>query len=266
MRGRWAPWQTKSVAGKTRKRWLIAAGFVLVVLGATVVVVFLLYRDKATPVGQEDVAGTLVTGDGRPGDYGLYAYTTTGFETTDAFAGSRHDYPAETYLTIQPGGCGTLVRWQPLEERWDEWDYCADATLAGWLSFHKWFGVPNHEDWTCTPPLPTRAEPGALWSGDCEHAEGANAAGVVETQYYEVVGFETLTVGGEPAETIHIRNTSEGNSASTAADSSDTWILAGTLLIVRQVTADNSVTPTPIGPVTYHEEYQIDLVSLYPAG
>ena len=57
----------------------------------------------ATPLGEEEVGLTVVTGGGSAGDYGLYTYATTGFEYTDALAGSRHDYPARTYLTIQPG-------------------------------------------------------------------------------------------------------------------------------------------------------------------
>ena len=93
-------------------------------------VVLFVFRDRADPVQREDVAATLVTGGGRPGDFGLYLYATTGFETTDALAGSRHEYPAQTYMTIQPGGCGTQVRWQALDQRWDEYDFCPDGSLA----------------------------------------------------------------------------------------------------------------------------------------
>ena len=38
-----------------------------------------------------------------PGDPGLYVYATLGFEEIDALGGARHDYPSETFITIQPG-------------------------------------------------------------------------------------------------------------------------------------------------------------------
>ncbi len=82
---------------------------------------------------------------------------------------------------------------------------------------------------------------------------------------YEVIGYETLTVGTEQVETLHIRTTSASIGGSESSDSTDTWILPGTQLIVRQVTDDSSTSQSRIGPVQYHEEYELDLVSLRPS-
>ncbi len=146
------------MAGRARRRWLVA-GVVLAALVAATGALLFVFRDRANPVEREDVDSTLVTGGGEPGDFGLYLYATDGFESTDALVGSRHDYPAQTYITIQPGGCGTLVRWQALEERWDEWDFCADGSLAGWQGYHEWFGSGTSRTGPARRPFPPRVIP-----------------------------------------------------------------------------------------------------------
>jgi hypothetical protein len=252
------------MGGKTRRRWLVA-GAVMVGLVAAAGTMLFLFRDRATPVERGDVGATLVTSGGRPGDFGLYLYATSGFETTDALSGSRHDYPAQTYMTIQPGGCGTLVRWQALQERWDEWDYCADGSLAGSQAYHQWFGISNLEVWACSPPIPTQGDPGETRTGSCVRAAGSQVDAAEDSLRYEVVGYETLTVGIERVETLHVRTTSSSSGGSDSSDATDTWILPGTQLVVRQVTDDSSTSQSRIGPVEYHEEYELNLVSLYPS-
>jgi hypothetical protein len=250
------------MSGKTRKRWLVA-GVVVGALVAVAGVVLFVFRDRATPAERGDVEATLVTGSGRPGDFGLYLYATSGFETTDALGGSRHGYPAQTYMTIQPGGCGTLVRWQALRERWDEWDYCADGSLAGWQAYHEWFGISNLEVWTCSPPVPTQGDPGEAWAGNCVRAAGGHVDAAEDSLRYEVVGYETLTVGTEQVETLHVRTTGLSSGGSDSSDTTDTWILPGTQLVVRQVAGDSSTSQSRIGAVEYREEYELNLVSLH---
>ena len=82
---------------------------------------------------------------------------------------------------------------------------------------------------------------------------------------YEVVGYETLTVGTEEVETLHVRTTSSSSGGSDSSDVTDTWVLPGTQLVVRQVADDSSTSQSRIGPVRYHEEYELSLVSLYPS-
>jgi len=252
------------MGGRTRRRWLVA-GAVMLALAAAAGTVLFLFRDRATPVELDDVDATLVTGGGQPGDYGLYEYATTGYETTDALGGSRHDYPGRTYLTIQPGGCGTLVRWEALQQRWDEWDYCPDGRLAGRRNYHEWFTIGNLEVWACSPPIPGSGEVGEAWTGACTRAVGTNVEAGADNTRYEVVGYETLIVGGEEVETLHLRTTAAGTGGSESADTTDVWVLPGTRLIVRQAAVGSSVSQSRIGPVHYYEEYEIALVSLYPS-
>jgi hypothetical protein len=259
-------WQTVHMAGGNRRRWLIIGGAVFALLVATAAVLyFVVFRDTATPVESEDVEATLITGAGRPGDYGLYRYITAGFETTDALAGSRHEYPAETYMTIQPGGCGTLVRWQALEERWEEWDFCGDTALAARRTFHEWFNISNLDVWTCSPPVPNQGDPGEVATGTCTRAATGNAEAAEDSLRYEVVGYETLTVGAEEVETLHVRATSTGSGGTVMSRTIDTWLLPSTELVVRQTLRSTSTTQSRVGTVNSYEEYELNLVSLLPS-
>src|SRR5688572_23871693 len=66
-----------------------------------------------------------------PLEEGVYVYATDGYEETDALSGQRHDYPAQTTMTVSKQGCGYRWRWQPLKERWEESDGC--RTSAGYV-------------------------------------------------------------------------------------------------------------------------------------
>jgi len=254
------------MAAKNRKRWLIIGAAVLVLLVVIVLVLyFVVFRDTATPVESGDVGATLVTGAGQPGDYGLYRYTTTGYQTTDALAGGRHDYPAETFMTIQPGGCGTLVRWQALEERWEEWDFCADGSLATRRTYNEWFQIGNLDVWTCSPPVPTRGDPGEAGTGTCLRAASGNAEAAEDALRYEVIGHETLMVDGEQVETLHVQATSTGSGGTVMSRTIDIWTLPGTHLIVRQTVESTSATQSRLGMVNAYEEYELNLVSLLPS-
>jgi len=245
---------------------LMVLGGVLVALVITGLVVLFAFRDVATTLGEEDIGITVVTGGGEPGDFGLYKYSTTGYETTDALAGARHDYPPETYLTIQPGGCGTLVRWQPLEQRYEEWNYCPDGRMASWRSYFEWFQFGSIDQWECPEPVEVQGEPGSSWTFECYRAETEDAAAGVETTTHEVLGYEPLTVGTQEVETLHVRATVVGTGGSVANGVVDTWYLAGTQLPVRRVVVHDSVTDSRIGSVQYHEQVEIQLTSLLPSG
>jgi hypothetical protein len=245
---------------------LMIVGAILVGLVIAGVAVLFAFRDVATTLDEEEFGLTVVTGGGRPGDFGLYTYATTGYETTDALTGARHDYPAETYLTIQPGGCGTLVRWQPLRQRYEEWDYCPDGRMTGWNSFYEWFQVPNTDQWECSEPVDVQGEPGTSWTIECVRPSTSNAAGARETDRYEVVGFETLAVGDAEVQTLHVRTLVTGTGGSVSSGQVDTWYLVGTHLPVRRVVVHDSTTESRIGAVQYHEQADIRLTSLLPAG
>ena len=242
---------------------MLGGGLALAAVVAGGVVLFA-FRDTATPIGEEDVGLTVVTGGGQPGDYGLYSYATVGVESTDALAGSRHDYPATTYLTIQPGGCGELVRWQALEQRGEEWDYCPDGTMTGFTSFHEWFRVANTDVWQCPAPAPVQGEPGTTWTSECSRVAGEETSVAAKTLSYEVVGFETLAVGGEAVETLHVRIRGLESGGTRGSSLSDIWFLPGTRLPVRWVEQRDGVSDSRIGEVGYSESFEANLTSLLP--
>jgi hypothetical protein len=244
--------------GRTR-RVLIVVGSVLGVIVVAGIAVVLAFRDTATPVSQEDVSESMVTVAGaQPGDYGVYVYATTGFEETDALLGARHEYPAETYMTVQPGGCGTIARWQPLEERWTEWEFCDDGTRAGATSFNTFFGTENLVEWECPERGPIIGEPGETWSESCVNEERE------ATTVYEVIGYETMTVGGQEVEAVHLRTTESGSGSTVGSGVHEIWLMPETNLILRRTRDYTSVNDTVVGPVTYHEQYDLVLTSLLP--
>jgi hypothetical protein len=242
-----------------RRRALLWAGAIVGVVVVVVGVIVIAFRDRATPLDAGDVAETtVVPGGSEPGDHGLYVYETSGFETTGALGGARHDYPAETFLTLQPGGCGTVVRWQSLEQRWTEWEICDDLTLAGWDSFHEWFGVANLDEWTCPEPVAVTGEAGTVWEAAC------SMEGTTRRARYEALGREMLEIDGEMVETLHVRSTSTTTGETRGEATTDAWLLPGTPLVVQRVVEKSSLSASRIGDVEYREEYRVRLRSLVP--
>lgn len=200
-----------------------------------------------------------------PGDPGLYAYETVGAEQIDALGGAEHEYPADTFATIQPGGCGTVVRWTALEERWSEQDLCPEADglrLAGFMSYHEWFGRSDLQEFTCDPAtaLVVPLEASGSWEYTCSTGERS------ETWTVDVIGLESLTIDGRTVDALHVRVVSQLDGASAGGSETDTWYLPGTGLILRKVSSSNSTNASPIGDVHYTEQYEITLRSLVPRG
>ncbi len=252
-----AGWQT----GAVRRRTWVLIVLAVVILGAAGVA-WLLTRDTATPVEAAVIESAFEGEVGiEPGDPGVYRYTTTGFEEIDAFAGARHDYPTETFMTITEGECGPVVRWDALEERWIDWEHCgSDLAITRSQSYHEWFGVPDLEIESCDTARPVFGATAATASTTCR------AGDRVETYDSEVVGPEVLNVDGIPLETVHVRWTSRLTGASEGEATVDVWRLIGTPLIVRMEAARTSSTPSQIGAVGYQEEFRLLLISPRPQG
>lgn len=196
------------------------------------------------------------------GEIALYSYRTVGFEAIDALTGARHDYPAETFLTVRTGGCGQILRWQAIEERWTSWEVCDPQrlTVAGYESFHRWFGVDDLEHYRCddlAPYLPPSPE-ATTWTFVCSTEERAEETSV------DVIGTETLDVDGQKAEALHLRYTSTLSGGSTGGSVTDRWFRSDDRLLLKEVGSTASATSSPIGTVNYTEEYEIALEALDP--
>ncbi|HEV2890783.1 MAG TPA: hypothetical protein VGX28_10460 [Frankiaceae bacterium] len=190
---------------------------------------------------------------------GVYAYATTGYETADAgVPRARHDYPRETSLTVRHVPCGSSVRWDANEDRWDDVSVCAasDHTkVTAYKSFHRFFGQSETRDYRCYGTSYLRPPPGVRrWSFDCTTAD-AKAATVAT-----VVGVET--VGGTRALHVHYDTTLTGTNRGT--NPQDFWIALDGPYVVRQASRVDAEVVTPWGTITYHEEYDLVLKSRTP--
>ncbi len=234
--------------GRAKKLALWIGGGAAVFFAIVAVGVLVLFRDSATPLSEESTAG-------------LYVYQTTGFETASALGGGRHDYPAETYLSIVDRDCGTAYRWQALEERWDETLLCDDGRLDSSISWHKWFGVEDTSEYVCDESAhlyPIGDE--TTWAFSCENA------GVTTVNWvYEVVGMETIGIGGEGVDVLHVMATETDSGTTVGTGTHHRWVLTDPYLVVKERVDIANTTDSPIGGVDYVEQYEIVLTSLSPS-
>jgi len=237
------------------RRGLIALGALSVLLAAGAIAYILLFSNTATPVDRSVVTAAVVGSE--PGDPGIYAYETTGYEAVDALTGGRHEYPVATYLTISLGECGPVVRWDALAERWDEWEHCGpDGAITLSRNYHDWFGVPNLDEQVCAAPLPL--VPSAQMTVACTTGD------ITETYQVTPMGEATVTVDGVAVATDWVRVVSELTGATTGDAQADLWVLPGSVLVVKMVVVRHNSTETPIGSVAYEEAYTVTLASLDP--
>jgi len=199
----------------------------------------------------------------RPPEEGVYVYATRGGEELDV-SGARHDYPAETTVTVTRTDCGTRIRWQPLRERWDERDTCpapSGELLRGFRSHHEFFGHGDERAFTCEPgslARPVRRDPGTTWSNRCRSGR------TVATTTGRIVGPERMTVGSAAVETVHFTLASRIEGDGTGTARYEVWVLWDTGLIARQVGTVDSTRQGPVGTVRYRESFDIRLTSLTP--
>lgn len=196
---------------------------------------------------------------------GVYRYRTDGFEKIDIFGGSRHDYPAETTMIVRPDVCGVRVRWQPLNDRWEERFQCVGRrgiNVLGITNFRKFFGQAQVVGGGC--------DENALWApataaGDSWTAKCANPQGYAIELTAMEVGEEVLAVGDRNQPVVRIDAvwtiTGEGRSSTTTRS---IWLVRASGLIVRMQSKTDSQVAGPTGAGEYHEEFQLDLLSLTP--
>ena len=196
-------------------------------------------------------------------EQGVYVQSTEGGEETDALGGARHDYPPETAFTVSATDCGLTFRWQPLEERWDEWELC--RTPAGFearrfSTFHSFFRRSQQQDFACTGAVlvPSDRTVGRSWSWSC-----ANDAGSATSQS-TIVGVEPVDVGGAVVDAVHVRfaNTFEG--ANSGTGTIDWWLHPSTGLPVRMAAELDTDSDSPFGRVAYRERFTSTVTSLSP--
>src|SRR5579885_881814 len=85
---------------------------------------------------------------------GVYSYATTGGEHITSLGGLSHSYPSTTAITITPTGCGDEVRWQPLDARYDDYQFFTDGrgvAIASFVTYHQFDRQVDKKTYTCAP-------------------------------------------------------------------------------------------------------------------
>ena len=191
---------------------------------------------------------------------GVYTYATSGHEEIDQ-PHDRHDYPAQTALTVHHDGCGFTTRWQPLEQRWDETEICGGQvrTLARMTTQREFFGRRQRSDYRCEPRSRAwSSEAGAAWTTRCSDGDTT-----VSTQF-KVLGHERVTVGDATVGAVHLRLRSTVTGNTRGQWTADRWLHPDTGLLLRLQSSTDATSTTPFGEVRYREQVRLDLQSLEP--
>lgn len=254
-----------------RWKWLAGvAAAAAVIVAAAIAASCLLLRDSSTPVDVDEVVDEF-RDDGRSPasldrlpEAGVYVYATEGAEEVDALAGTRHEYPAETAVTVSAGGCGVELHWGILEERFESWELCLDGEdlrQPGYVSFHRFFGQPDTKSFVCerlSMALPDGAGPGDSWTTDCA------AGSLREVTTFEVEEVDDLDVAGVSVSTVRIRTRTEVSGSSTGSSEGEIWLVRDSGLPVRWTETTATTSLSAIGPVRYDESFVIELESIEP--
>ena len=192
---------------------------------------------------------------------GVYVYDTHGGDGVDALNGDHHTYPATTTLTVTSSGCGVRERWDVAKQRWEEWQRCVDGAgvrAPALTTYDEFFGQSQTDAYQCTGDArPLDAAPGATWTAACTEP------GSTEVYHGTVVGAETQVVGSVSVSSLHVRITIDNGQASDS-QVTDSWFLSGTDFLVARRTSNRTSNPSPVGAVTYREDYEIHLTSFEP--
>jgi hypothetical protein len=196
---------------------------------------------------------------------GVYRYVTTGRETIDSLGGTEHQYPAETTLTVTPDGCGVLMRWDLLKERYEEFRLCVteegiELQPTG-AAYHEFFGVGQRQDIVCDREV-------LLVPADGEPREVVPLACRLQDQLWlpewEVLECTALTVEGQSVDVTHVRMRIADEDQYWERTVVEWW-LDDHGLPVRMTTTKESKSPSDlVGDVVYTETYTADLVTLEP--
>jgi len=254
---------------RAHRLWVaIAVVVVLVVGGGIAVRVWLTTDPRAVTVGETVDRYRETSTEKAPGaslrapDAGVYVYDTSGFESVDALGGDRHDYPAETAMTVVAEGCGFRVTWTPLEERTDSSLVCQQGdglVVVESTTAHAFFRQSDEEHFVCDEGAWWLPPPGvAAWTTVCRTPDR------VSTRSALVVGTEVVSVGGHAVDAVHLRFDDVLSSGSTGTTTSDVWLDRATGLVLKQHNDAETKNDSVLGVVVFKEEIDLTLRALDP--
>ena len=204
-----------------------------------------------------------VAGFVRPKD-GVYAYDTTGGETA-SIGGSRHDYPAVTYATVQRrAGCEWLLEQPVVKEHVDRRGFCSRSDslfFLGQATTISFFGQRGTDESHCDPPqrVLRHGEPvGARAEYLCRSAENEMRVSVTRLRP------ESIQVAGRLVEVEHVLTEGAVSGRATGTSRVEQWWLPSSGLLVREVRTVTSRAHEFGGDVDYREKATFHLRSLDP--
>jgi hypothetical protein len=195
---------------------------------------------------------------------GVYRYDTQGWEAVDVGPlDGTHDYDGESTVTLWPGRCGVVERWQVLVTRWSEAEACRDqrgGRMTTLHEFREFYGVAQEDRFTCDGRFSLSASngrPGQILRAACTSA----AASVLHEM--EVVGVTRMNVAGETVEAVHLNGMSAAHGKSSGSVMVEEWRRRADGLLLRRRVRGSFSTDSH-GGTEYKESYLISLNSMRP--
>ena len=231
---------------------------------------WMFFQNRQKPVDVKKVVRNFVPGsrdggasNGRP-TAGVYLYATIGNESISALGGQTNTYPATTTLTVIDTPCGVDTRWEILTNRSDLEHHCRDAR-GTWIkrgseTSDRFFNQTQVDVATCVHivELVASPRPGTSKTGRCTSGSSFFDA------TYTVVGTGSIRIGGAKVAAVHLHVTSIQGGTRSGGGTKDQWVQAGTNLVLRSRVHDRVRSPSPVGAVTYKQDYEITMKSLTP--
>jgi hypothetical protein len=195
---------------------------------------------------------------------GVYVFDTQGYEQTNAVGGARHDYPAQSTITVHHAGCGWTTRWQPLQERWEQWQFCTggpDLTTTHLSMYHEFFHQQQQQDFDCPTGVvePGQPTPGQRWAFTCTSPKAAAA------NSFTVLDTNPFSVGGQSVPAVHMKVESRLTGSNDGTQVQEQWLARSTGLLLRRVLDNDVMADSPFGRVHYEEHYTLQLRSTAPS-
>ena len=270
----------------TRSRWprrrlwrvLIGIGMVLLLVIVAAVLWFVLGRDPARQLGDDQAltdfrasGGAASDAAGRPAA-GVYAATASGKESIGLPGFDESLGPnAPVTVTHGDGGCYTY-RADFNSHHWRSWTFCPTETatfsvtrMEGWTARKApGLDIATLATYTCVRPLDflwPGAAIGDTRTGACTGTSDMDDSVTADAGSIEVLDVKAMTVKGESVDVIHVRSTETYSQAQAGSEVDEWWLDAKTGLPVK-VVVDASFTG---GPSDYSETPNLELSTLTPA-
>jgi len=165
---------------------------------------------------------------------GVYIYDTSGHEETNVAGGAHHAYPAQTTITVTASPCGFSMRWDALEQRWDDWTTCVvgrQLVVQTEAMKHAFYGVSDQRTYTCSG---TMFRPGPEVAGT---PIGGQCTGSGDTGKWsgQVVGRETLMIAGRAVQAVHVAVVEHVSGDTNGTRQSDNWFDEQSGLLLKRV-------------------------------